>query len=176
MITADNLNLAKETQKTYMALKQPPYRPPPQVFGPVWTMLYGLMGYSAYRAWNTGMSSLNPRTIELTKVSTTAMQDPARANGWDLAARRYALHHPAGPQFGLDAALLRLEATHRGYCRYCHSDRRYGLLDLHLVASGHKGRLGSCSILRLVGFRHVLECMDFLLHTLDMRAPTDFEL
>ena len=51
-----------------MALKQPPYRPPPQVFGPVWTSLYGLMGYSAYRAWNTGMSSLNPNTVELTKV------------------------------------------------------------------------------------------------------------
>ena len=34
----------------------------------VWTTLYALMGYSAYRAWNTGMSSLNPSTIELTKV------------------------------------------------------------------------------------------------------------
>lgn len=59
---------AKETQKTYMALKQPPYRPPPQVFGPVWTLLYGLMGYSAYRAWDTGMSSLNPNVVALTKV------------------------------------------------------------------------------------------------------------
>ena len=26
------------------------------------------MGFSAYRAWNTGMSSLDPNTIELTKV------------------------------------------------------------------------------------------------------------
>lgn len=59
---------AKATQKKYLALKQPPYRPPPQVFGPVWTTLYALMGYSAYRAWNTGMSSLNPSTIQLTKV------------------------------------------------------------------------------------------------------------
>ena len=59
---------AKSTQKKYLAMKQPPYRPPPQVFGPVWTTLYALMGYSAYRAWNTGMSSLNPRTIQLTKV------------------------------------------------------------------------------------------------------------
>jgi benzodiazapine receptor len=47
---------AKETQKTYLALKQPPYRPPPQVFGPAWTLLYGLMGYSAYRAYSVGMS------------------------------------------------------------------------------------------------------------------------
>ncbi|ATZ46831.1 hypothetical protein BCIN_02g01810 [Botrytis cinerea B05.10] len=48
----------KETQKTYMALKQPPFRPPPYVFGPAWTLLYGLMGYSAYRAYSTGLSPL----------------------------------------------------------------------------------------------------------------------
>jgi translocator protein len=52
------------TQKTYMDLKQPPFRPPPQVFGPVWTLLYGLMGYGAYRAWNVGMSSLDPFKVE----------------------------------------------------------------------------------------------------------------
>jgi len=46
-----------KTQKTYMALKQPPYRPPPYVFGPAWTLLYGLMGYSAYRAYSTGMAT-----------------------------------------------------------------------------------------------------------------------
>jgi len=46
----------KETQKTYLALKQPPYRPPPYVFGPAWTALYGLMGFAAYRAYDTGMS------------------------------------------------------------------------------------------------------------------------
>ena len=63
-----HLAAAKETQKTYMALKQPPYRPPPQIFGPVWTVLYGLMGYSAYRAWDTGMSSLNPNVVALAKV------------------------------------------------------------------------------------------------------------
>jgi len=26
------------------------------------------MGFSAYKAWDTGMSSLNPNTIALTKV------------------------------------------------------------------------------------------------------------
>lgn len=60
-----------DTQRTYMALKQPPYRPPPWVFGPAWTILYGLMGYSAYRAWTTGMASLNPETRELTKQGAT---------------------------------------------------------------------------------------------------------
>jgi len=61
----------KETQKTYIALKQPPLRPPPQVFGPVWTTLYGLMGYSAYRAWIVGSSSLNPVTRDLTAHGAT---------------------------------------------------------------------------------------------------------
>ncbi|KAI1766183.1 TspO/MBR-related protein [Hypoxylon sp. FL1150] len=40
----------KETQSTYLAMKQPPLRPPPRIFGPVWTVLYGLMGYAAHRA------------------------------------------------------------------------------------------------------------------------------
>ncbi|KAK6948575.1 hypothetical protein Daesc_010345 [Daldinia eschscholtzii] len=39
----------KQTQTTYVMMKQPPLRPPPQVFGPVWTVLYGLMGYAAHR-------------------------------------------------------------------------------------------------------------------------------
>ncbi|MCJ1397363.1 hypothetical protein MMC11_000556 [Xylographa trunciseda] len=60
-----------DTQRTYLALKQPPYRPPPYVFGPAWTVLYGLMGYSAYRAWTTGMASFNPETRDLTKQGAT---------------------------------------------------------------------------------------------------------
>ncbi|MCJ1295393.1 hypothetical protein MMC34_006955 [Xylographa carneopallida] len=60
-----------DTERTYLALKQPPYRPPPYVFGPAWTVLYGLMGYSAYRAWTTGMASFNPETRELTKQGAT---------------------------------------------------------------------------------------------------------
>lgn len=60
----------KEAQSTYMALKQPPYRPPPQVFAPVWTALYGLMGYAAYRAYNTGMSlTASPNQVLAMKVS-----------------------------------------------------------------------------------------------------------
>ncbi len=54
-----------------MALKQPPLRPPPAVFGPVWTALYGCIGYAAYRAWTTGMASLNPRKVEMTKHGAT---------------------------------------------------------------------------------------------------------
>jgi len=54
----------KTTPKTYAELKQPPYRPPHYIFGPVWTVLYGLMGYAAYRAWTVGMSSLDPLKVE----------------------------------------------------------------------------------------------------------------
>jgi benzodiazapine receptor len=46
-------------------MKQPPLRPPPQVFGPVWTVLYGLMGYAAHRAITAG---LNPLTSTLGNV------------------------------------------------------------------------------------------------------------
>lgn len=35
------LQTASDTQKMYMDMKQPPLRPPPWVFGPVWTILYG---------------------------------------------------------------------------------------------------------------------------------------
>lgn len=34
----------------------------------MWTLLYGLMGYAAYRAWTTGINSFSPSTIDLTKA------------------------------------------------------------------------------------------------------------
>ncbi|KAI1846752.1 hypothetical protein JX265_008944 [Neoarthrinium moseri] len=56
-----------QTQNTYRLMKQPPLRPPPQVFGPVWTLLYGLMGYAAHRAVTAG---LNPLTSTVGGVQT----------------------------------------------------------------------------------------------------------
>ncbi|KAF2226598.1 TspO/MBR family-domain-containing protein [Elsinoe ampelina] len=61
----------RETQKFYMAIKQPPLRPPPWLFGPVWTALYAGMGYGAYRAWTTGMNSFDPRKVLLAKEGAT---------------------------------------------------------------------------------------------------------
>lgn len=61
----------KDTQETYLALKQPPLRPPPAVFGPVWTVLYGSMGFAAYRAWSTAHESMSPRLIDLARHGAT---------------------------------------------------------------------------------------------------------
>ncbi|KAF1975643.1 TspO/MBR-related protein [Bimuria novae-zelandiae CBS 107.79] len=60
-----------KTQKTYLALKQPPLNPPGWVFGPVWTSLYATMGYVAHRAWTIGTTSVNPNTVSLAKQGAT---------------------------------------------------------------------------------------------------------
>lgn len=59
------------SQTAYRTLKQPPLHPPGYVFGPVWTALYATMGYTAYRAYTTGTSSLNPNTVALAKHGAT---------------------------------------------------------------------------------------------------------
>lgn len=41
----------------YAALKKPPYTPPNWAFGPVWTILYILMGVSVYFVWQKGLAT-----------------------------------------------------------------------------------------------------------------------
>jgi len=60
-----------QTKKTYRKLKQPPFNPPAWLFGPVWTTLYAVMGYTAHRAWTTGATSFNPETVALAKHGAT---------------------------------------------------------------------------------------------------------
>jgi tryptophan-rich sensory protein len=39
-------------QRWYQKLRKPGFTPPSWVFGPTWTVLYGLMSFSAWRVWN----------------------------------------------------------------------------------------------------------------------------
>ena len=49
----------------YRALAKPAGQPPAQVFGPVWTTLYGLMSVSAYRVFRTPPSPERSRAMGL---------------------------------------------------------------------------------------------------------------
>ncbi|EHY59754.1 hypothetical protein HRR83_008290 [Exophiala dermatitidis] len=61
----------RSTREQYVALKQPPFRPPPWVFAPAWTTLYLTMGYAAHRAWTIGMASLSPAVVEHARRGAT---------------------------------------------------------------------------------------------------------
>lgn len=57
--------LSANTPAQYRDLKQPPWAPPSWVFGPVWTVLYVLIGVAGFLAW--------------------------RASGWSLPSQLWAL-------------------------------------------------------------------------------------
>ncbi|KAL0639225.1 hypothetical protein Q9L58_001684 [Maublancomyces gigas] len=65
-------NKPKNTKQVYAAIRQPPLRPPASVFGPVWTILYGTMGYAAYRATTSGLLNPDPEIRSLALAGTTA--------------------------------------------------------------------------------------------------------
>lgn len=59
------------TDVKYAKLKKPPLSPPGWVFPVVWSVLYPLMGYAAYRAWTTGMASGDTGVRDLTQRGAT---------------------------------------------------------------------------------------------------------
>lgn len=49
----------------YLQLVRPPWAPPAGVFGPVWTLLYTLMGVAAWLAWREGGWARQRRALGL---------------------------------------------------------------------------------------------------------------
>jgi len=49
----------------YRLLRKPSFNPPPWVFGPVWTTLYGLMAVSAHRIWRKPSSPDRTRALAI---------------------------------------------------------------------------------------------------------------
>ena len=45
---------ARGVQEWYPSLSKPPFNPPSWVFGPVWTLLYVMMGVAFYLVWQKG--------------------------------------------------------------------------------------------------------------------------
>jgi tryptophan-rich sensory protein len=52
----------------YTQLARPDWAPPPAIFGPVWTVLYGLMGIAAWYVWRVGGFGANRLALGLFMV------------------------------------------------------------------------------------------------------------
>jgi tryptophan-rich sensory protein len=57
------LATAKDLAEWYPELIKPSFNPPNSVFGPVWTVLYLLMGVSFYMVWNTSSGELRTKAF-----------------------------------------------------------------------------------------------------------------
>lgn len=55
----------RSTQLWYRRLRKAPFQPPSAVFGPVWTVLYGLIALSGWRVWNRPAGPARSRALEL---------------------------------------------------------------------------------------------------------------
>ena len=54
-----------QAQSFYGQLSQPAWAPPAWVFGPVWTLLYTLMGIAAWLVWRQGGFAVQTRPLAL---------------------------------------------------------------------------------------------------------------
>ncbi|ROT37457.1 benzodiazepine receptor family protein [Sodiomyces alkalinus F11] len=82
------LSSRSNQKQTYARVKNPPYSPPSFVFAPVWTVLYGVMGYAAYRAVSAGLS-----------LSATSEQSDLARQGATLYTLQLALNLVWTPLF-----------------------------------------------------------------------------
>ncbi|KAH9991850.1 TspO/MBR-related protein [Xylariaceae sp. FL0662B] len=110
--------LPKNPKATYDAIKQPPLRPPPQVFGPVWTTLYGLAGYAAHRAAAAAAGSGGDR-VRVVYAAQLALNLAWMPLFFCLRRPALALAD-AGVLFGLNAYLARLYFASDAVAAACH--------------------------------------------------------
>ena len=54
-----------QAKSFYSQLAQPNWAPPPAIFGPVWTVLYALMGVAAWLVWRSGGFRANREALML---------------------------------------------------------------------------------------------------------------
>ena len=54
-----------QARSFYSQLVQPGWAPPPGIFGPVWTLLYTLMGIAAWLVWRSGGFGPNRQALTL---------------------------------------------------------------------------------------------------------------
>jgi len=59
------LAAGRDSAGYYGELRKPPFTPPPAAFGPVWTVLYLLMGVAAWLVWREGLSRLTAVALGL---------------------------------------------------------------------------------------------------------------
>ena len=75
----------------YAQLVRPDWAPPPEVFGPVWTVLYALMGISAWMIWRVGgfRAARTALTLFLVQLAVNALWSWLFF-GWHLGALAFA--------------------------------------------------------------------------------------
>jgi translocator protein len=54
-----------DAETFYLQLERPEWAPPPAVFGPVWSVLYALMGVAAWLVWRIGGFRAAPTALSL---------------------------------------------------------------------------------------------------------------
>lgn len=59
------LTTATGESSWYQSLSKPPFQPPSWLFGPVWTLLYALMGVAAFLVWHAGRNTEGPGRREV---------------------------------------------------------------------------------------------------------------
>jgi tryptophan-rich sensory protein len=75
----------------YTQLVRPDWAPPPNIFGPVWTVLYALMGTAAWMVWRVGKfhGARNALILFLAQLAVNALWSWLFF-GWHLGAMAFA--------------------------------------------------------------------------------------